>query len=57
MLFANGKIFGHRKIKSGRKSSIKKKIRKKNKQREKGPKKRERVPFCCEVRDANKICK
>ena len=56
MLFANGKIFGHRKIKSGRKSSIKKN-KKKNKQREKGPNKRERVPFCCEVRDANKTCK
>ena len=29
MLFANGKIFAHGKIKSGRKSSIKKKIKKK----------------------------
>ena len=29
MLFANGKIFGHRKIKSGRKSSIKKNKKKK----------------------------
>ena len=56
MLFAYGKIFSHGRIKSGRKSSIKKKKKQTNREKT-GSKKRERIPFCCEVRDANKIYK
>ena len=43
-LFVYEKIFGHGKIKSGRKSSVKKKGKKI------GAKKKERVPFCQEKR-------
>ena len=53
-LFAYGKIFAPRKIKSGRKSGNKKKKKKRKKKAKKtGPKKREKVPFCQEKKNNN----
>ena len=52
-LFAYGKIFAPRKIKSGRKSGNKKKKKRKKKAKKTGPKKREKVPFCQEKKNNN----
>ena len=50
-LFAYGKIFAPRKIKSGRKSGNKKKKEKKGEKN--GPKEERKVPFCQEKKNNN----